>query len=203
MLKEKLGEELYAQVMEKLGDEKIDIVSNGEWIPKAKFDEVNEQKKEYKRMADELDAKIADVTKQSKDHDGLKEELNKLRSENEQVKTEYEERLQKQSFDFTLEQAIRDAKARNPKAVKALLDTEAIKLEGDKLTGFEDQLKTVKESDSYLFGEEKPSKGGGEFGGGGEPTENPWSKEHFNLTKQAEILRKNPDLAAHLKSKTK
>ncbi|MGJ0908860.1 DUF4355 domain-containing protein [Clostridium botulinum] len=32
---------------------------------------------------------------------------------------------------------------------------------------------------------------------------NPWSKEHFNLTKQAQILKENPELAAQLKSAVK
>jgi len=32
-------------------------------------------------------------------------------------------------------------------------------------------------------------------GGGAETTENPWSKEHYNLTMQGKILRENPELA--------
>ncbi|ACA46042.1 DUF4355 domain-containing protein [Clostridium botulinum] len=32
---------------------------------------------------------------------------------------------------------------------------------------------------------------------------NPWSKEHFNLTKQAQILKENPELAAQLKAAVK
>lgn len=31
--------------------------------------------------------------------------------------------------------------------------------------------------------------------GGNPPTNNPWSKEHFNLTEQGKILRENPELA--------
>lgn len=34
---------------------------------------------------------------------------------------------------------------------------------------------------------------------GGDTTKNPWSKEHFNLTEQARILRENPELAATLR----
>ncbi|WP_035293792.1 DUF4355 domain-containing protein [Clostridium sp. KNHs214] len=36
--------------------------------------------------------------------------------------------------------------------------------------------------------------------GGTPTTNNPWSKEHFNLTKQAQILKENPELAAQLKN---
>ncbi|MBA4507937.1 DUF4355 domain-containing protein [Clostridium sporogenes] len=38
---------------------------------------------------------------------------------------------------------------------------------------------------------------------GGAGVDNPWSKEHFNLTKQAQILKENPELAAQLKSAVK
>lgn len=36
-------------------------------------------------------------------------------------------------------------------------------------------------------------------GGDGDTTKNPWSKEHFNLTEQARLLRENPELAATLR----
>jgi len=35
--------------------------------------------------------------------------------------------------------------------------------------------------------------------GSGDTVKNPWSKEHFNLTEQARILREDPELAATLK----
>ncbi|WP_061293668.1 DUF4355 domain-containing protein [Clostridium botulinum] len=38
---------------------------------------------------------------------------------------------------------------------------------------------------------------------GGAGVNNPWSKEHFNLTKQAQVLKENPELAAQLKSAVK
>lgn len=42
-----------------------------------------------------------------------------------------------------------------------------------------------------------PPKGGG---GGTPPVKNPFSKEHFNLTKQAEILKNDPELAKQLQA---
>ncbi|ADL07753.1 hypothetical protein [Thermosediminibacter oceani] len=53
-LKELLGEELFNQVMAKVGDHKIDIVSNGQWIPKSKFDEVITEKNQYKAQVEKL-----------------------------------------------------------------------------------------------------------------------------------------------------
>lgn len=43
----------------------------------------------------------------------------------------------------------------NNKAIKALLDMEAIKYENDNLVGLDEQLKALRESDSYLFKQKK------------------------------------------------
>ena len=66
MLKEILGEELYNQVSQKLGDKKIDIVNSGQWIPKSKFDEVIKEKNNYKSKLEEImpDAEAMEKKKQ-------------------------------------------------------------------------------------------------------------------------------------------
>lgn len=52
-LKELLGEELYDKVKGKLGDKKL-MIDDGNFIPKSRFDEVNNQKKELKEQVDTL-----------------------------------------------------------------------------------------------------------------------------------------------------
>ncbi len=111
-----------------------------------------EHGKTVNSMKDELE-KAKELEKQ--DAEGLQAKIKELQEANERAEKEWQEKLQKQTFDFALERALVAAKARNPKAVKALLDLENIKLDGEKLLGLEDQLKKLKESDSYLFEEEK------------------------------------------------
>lgn len=152
-LKELLGEELYNQVIEKAGDNKVAIVSDGNWFPKDKFDSVNNDNKELKRQLKERDTQLEELKKV--DADGLKQKIQDLQSENETTKNEYEEKLQNQAFDHVLSNALTGAKVKNAKAVKALLDTEKIKLDGDKLLNLDDQLEALKESDAYLFEEEQ------------------------------------------------
>ncbi len=64
MLKEILGEELFEQVSEKLGDKKIDIVNNGSWIPKEKFDKVIKEKNTLKEQLEQIDTDAIDKQKQ-------------------------------------------------------------------------------------------------------------------------------------------
>lgn len=152
-LKELLGEELYNQVIEKAGDNKIAIVSDGNWIPKDKFDALNTTKKELEEQLEQRDEQLEDLKKV--DADGLKQKIQDLQNENEKTKKEFQEKLDQQAFDFTLEKALASAGVRNSKAVKALLDVESIKLDGDKLLGLDDQLNALKDSDAYLFKNEE------------------------------------------------
>lgn len=148
-LKELLGEELYNQVMQKAGENKIDIVSNGEWIPKEKFNQINENLKQYKADLKDRDKQLEELKKVNPEE--LQSKIQELQQENERIAQEKDEQLKQQAFDFALKEALTGAKAKNPKAVQALLKTDAIKLDGDKLLGLEEQLNTLKESDPYLF----------------------------------------------------
>lgn len=202
-LKELLGEELYNQVMTKAGDNKLAVVSDGNWFPKDKFDTVNNDNKELKKQLKDRDAQLEDLGKKAKGNEDLLKQINDLQDANKQTAKEYQDKLDKQAFDFALEKAIAAAQAKNPKAVKALLNVESIKLDGDKLLGLEDQLTALKTSDGYLFGE-APGLSGRKPNDNQTPPagypKNPFSKEHFNLTLQAKILKEDPELAKQLKA---
>lgn len=199
-LKELLGEELYNKVKEKLGDKKI-MIDDGNFIPKARFDEVNEQKNEYKKMVDERDKQLEQLKEKAKGHDELTAKLTELEAQNKQTKEEYEVKMAELKKNTAIDLFLSNQKAKNVKAVKALLDMGKVSLDGDNLIGIEEQLKTLKESDPYLFGDVKPIIGGGTNPGAIDPNEpNPWKAETFNLTKQAQILKSDPTLAAKLKA---
>jgi len=148
-LKDLLGEELYNQVVGKLGDKKIAIVNDGNWFPKEKFDEVNNSNKDLKNQLKDRDTQLDELKKV--DAAGLQQKITELQAENKKTTEEFQAKLQQQTFDFALKDALTGAKAKNPKAVEALLDKTGIKLDGEKLLGLEDQLKKLQESDSYLF----------------------------------------------------
>ena len=155
-LKELLGEELYSQVIEKAGDNKLAVVSDGNWFPKDKFDTKNQEVKDLQGELKQRDNQLKEL--KDVDPKALQAEIDRLEGLNETTANDFQEKLDKQAFDFSLEKALTGAKVRNAKAVKSLLDTEKIKLDGDKLLNLDDQLKGLKESDPYLFEEEKQEK---------------------------------------------
>lgn len=163
-----------------LTDEQIDKVmaAHGKVVKstKDKADKVEglqEQIEDYKKQIKDRDKQLDDLSKQVKDNKDLTDEIDRLKEENKTATKELQEKLDKQAFEFSLEKALSNSGARNPKAVKALLDTNSIKPDGEKLLGLDNQIKALKESDAYLFKqEEKPGvphivTGGNPNGGGG------------------------------------
>lgn len=192
-----------------LSDEQVEAVikehgkSTNDIKEKAdKVDGLESQIEDLQGQIQERDTQLEKLGNKAKDSEELTAEINRLKQENETATNELKDKLQKQSFDFTLEKALGKAGAKNPKAVKALLDTESIKLDGETLLGLDDQLKALQESDGYLFGEDEPAglKGRKPHESGQNPTgvKNPWSKEHFNLTEQGRLLKEDPELAKQL-----
>ena len=92
MLKELLGEELYSQVTEKLGDKKI-MVDDGNFIPKSRFDQVNQAKKELEVQLKDRDTQLADLSKNNKDNEALLNQIKDLQALNKQTTADYENKI--------------------------------------------------------------------------------------------------------------
>lgn len=119
------------------------------FIPKSRFDEVNEQKKKLDDDIKTRDKQLEELKKL--DAEGLKAEIEKLQGENKTAKEKYEAELKQIQLDNAIEKALVGAKAKNTKAVKALLDLEKIKLDGEAVIGLEDQIKKLTEGEDSKF----------------------------------------------------
>lgn len=119
------------------------------FIPKARFDEVNEAKKKPDEDIKARDEQLEALKKI--DADDLKAEIERLQGENEAAKKQYEADLQSVKVNNAVEMALAGAKAKNIKAVKALLELDKAELDGDKVRGLEEQIKALKEADDTKF----------------------------------------------------
>jgi molybdopterin-guanine dinucleotide biosynthesis protein len=92
------------------------------------------------------------------DVDGIKAAADEWKTKAEQAQAEAAQQISGLKFDHALESALSGAKAKNVKAVRALLNTEQLKLQDDgSIFGLEEQLKKVKESNDYLFDGDQPT----------------------------------------------
>ncbi len=174
-------------------------------VPKDTYNSLAETRKTLENDIKERDKQLEALKKI--DAEGLKAEIEKLQGENKAAKEKYEVDMK----DLTLTNAVKLAiagQAHDEGLVAGLVDKSKLILGDDgKVTGLEEQLKTLKETKSFLFKEENPGGTGGSLGnngrGGGRGQKNPWAKDTFNLTEQGKILRENPTLAEQLRAAAK
>jgi len=133
------------------------------FIPKDKYNEVAEAKKKLEADIAERDKQLEQLKAAAGSNEELKKQIETLQAENQKAAEEWQAKMAQMQLDFALERALATARAKNPKAVKALLDMEKVKLDGDQLLGLDDQLKALQQSDPYLFGDS------GKVGGGTNP----------------------------------
>ena len=126
-----------------------------------RYNKLKTQKTELEAQIKERDTQLADLSKNNKDNESLLNQIKDLQALNKQTTTDYENKINQIQFDYALEGALTNAKCKNTKALKALLDMDSIKYQDGKLDGLENQLNSLKESDSYLFDIEMPGNTGG------------------------------------------
>lgn len=131
------------------------------FIPKARFDEVNNAKKQTEKDLSERDKQLETLKNSTGDVETLKNTIKQLQDENKASKEQYEANISKIKLDNAIDNALGNAKAKNSRAVRALLDMEKIKFENETLSGLDEQLKALKEAEDskFLFEEIKePAK---------------------------------------------
>lgn len=167
MLESLLGELYTPEIAAKIGESKVAVVNDGSWIPRDKFTATSNEAKELKKQMAERDAQLETLKGKAAGNDDLLKQIDDLKKANESAQSEWTSKLQQQAKDFAIDKAIAEAKGRNPKAIKALLNLDAISIDGENIIGLAEQITAVKASDTYLFGEAAPVGGGTNPPGGG------------------------------------
>ncbi|KNF10063.1 phage minor structural protein GP20 [Gottschalkia purinilytica] len=151
-LKELLGKELYSHVVQKLGNkQKIVLISNGDWIPKDKFNSINEERKLLKSELKEKDNELIHLSKEVQRNEDLLREIKILKRLNKKLKEKHKNKIREIKFDNSLNEYIAKSKAKNPELVKKLIKLQYVKLYNQDPLWIEQQVKQLKETDGYLF----------------------------------------------------
>lgn len=119
------------------------------FIPKNRFDEVNESNKTLKAQIADRDKQLEDLKKV--DAAGLNARIAELQAENKKAKETHDAQINEMRRDYAIENALRDAKAKNIKAVRALLNLDEITIDGEKINGIDKQIKALTESEETKF----------------------------------------------------
>ena len=179
-----------------LSQEVIDkiMAENGKDIAveQKKAEKVIQERDSYKLKAESLETQVNDANTEIQkfkdmDIDGIKKAA-------DDWKETADKQISQMKFDYALSAALTGAKAKNTKAVKALLDMDGLKFNDNdgKIVGLDEQLAQIKTDNDYLFESDEPApefvkgtNGGSGNVGGKKPSE-------MTYTELCDYMAQNP-----------
>lgn len=184
-----------------LSQEVIDkiMVENGKDIAveQKKAEKVIQERDSYKLKAESLETQVNDANTEIQkfkdmDIDGIKKAADDWKETAEKAKADADKQISQMKFDYALSAALTGAKAKNTKAVKALLDMDGLKFNDGKIVGLDEQLAQIKADNDYLFESDEPApefvkgtNGGSGSVGGKKPSE-------MTYTELCDYMAQNP-----------
>ncbi|GAA0229585.1 phage scaffolding protein [Metaclostridioides mangenotii] len=177
---------------------KVEEASTNElksFIPKNSFDEVNNRKKQLETDVTERDKQLEDLKKNAGNTEELTMQIEKLQAENKVNNEKHEAEVKEIKISNAIEKSLAGAKAKNLKAVKALLDLENVDLlEDGTIKDLDKQIKTLKESEesNFLFNsDENNTNFKGFKPGEGNPNPTPKPMNEMNYAELCEYMETN------------
>ena len=114
-----------------------------------------------KTQVGDRDQQLETLKASAGDNADLKKQIEDLQTENATAKATHESELNQLKIDFAVEKALTGAKAKNIKAVKALLELGEAKLDKDgNVKGLDEQIEKLRSGDDtkFLFEAQKQQK---------------------------------------------
>lgn len=141
-------------------DKKVSEEIGKNFVSRADFNTLNTEKKSLDDTIKERDKQLDTLKSSAGDVEALKNRIDTLQSENANAAKAHEAEIKRLKIDTAVELALSAAKAKNIKAVKALLDLSKIELTTDgTVKGLDDQIKKLTEASdsSFMFETHKPN----------------------------------------------
>lgn len=148
-LKEILGEQYTEEI-----DKKVSAEIGRGFVAKGDFNAKNDALKAAQAQLAEANQAIEGF--KAMDIDGVKKAAEDWKQKFEQAQKDADARVAAIQFDAMLDSAITSARGRNAKAVKALLDVDALKASKNQEADVSAALESLKKDSGYLFESETP-----------------------------------------------
>ena len=183
------------EIVKAMGEAKI-YTTNLENVD-VRYNKLQEQKKQLEEASKTYQKQLEKLTKDNADVEALNKLVEQLQLSNKELETNHKQEMDRLQFNFALDSALTNAKSKNNKALKALLDMNSIKYQEGKFEGLQEQIEALQKDASYLFDlDTTPQNTGGlgNFGRGNNPT---ITKEQFRSMSYMEkmnLYNKDKDL---------
>lgn len=181
-----------------------DDIENAKGIAATEIKNLQTEVDGLKTQVGDRDKQLETLKASAGDNADLKKQIEDLQTENATVKANHESELNQLKIDFAVEKALTGAKAKNIKAVKALLELDDAKLDKDgNVKGLAEQIEKLTSGDDtkFLFEAQKQTKQQQNFkgfqpGASGEQKPGEGEKVDFSKMSYDELtayMEANPD----------
>ncbi|MDU2164788.1 MAG: phage scaffolding protein [Veillonella sp.] len=186
-----------------LTDEQINAIIEDygkNYVSKAQFNEKNDAYKQAKLEIENLTNDISTLSEANKANEALQSQIKELQDAATQREADYNENIKNMKIDTAITKALSKSGAMNETILTGLLDRTKIAIgEDNTITGIQEQITALKESDPYLFKQDSIK---GVVPGDATPKTNDGiTKEQFNKMSyldRVQLQETNPDLYSEL-----
>lgn len=186
-----------------LTDEQINAIIEDygkNYVSKAQFNEKNDAYKQAKQEIENLTNDISTLSEANKANEALQSQIKELQDAATQREADYNENIKNMKIDTAITKALSKSGAMNETILTGLLDRTKIAIgEDNTITGIQEQINALKESDPYLFKQDSIK---GVVPGDATPKTNDGiTKEQFNKMSyldRVQLQETNPDLYSEL-----
>ena len=186
-----------------LTDEQINAIIEDygkNYVSKTQFNEKNDAYKQAKQEIENLATDINNLSEANKANEALQSQIKELQDAATQREADYNESIKNMKIDTAITKALSKSGAMNETILTGLLDRTKIAIgEDNTITGIQEQINALKESDPYLFKQDSIK---GVVPGDATPkTHDGITKEQFNKMSyldRVQLQETNPDLYSEL-----
>lgn len=170
------------------------------YVSKAQFNEKNDAYKQAKQEIENLTNDISTLSEANKANEALQSQIKELQDAATKREADYNENIKNMKIDTAITKALSKSGAMNETILTGLLDRTKIAIgEDNTITGIQEQIVALKESDPYLFKQDSIK---GVVPGDATPkTHDGITKEQFNKMSyldRVQLQETNPDLYSEL-----
>ena len=162
-----------------------------------RYNKLQEQKKQLEEASKTYQKQLEELTKNNADVEALNKLVEQLQLSNKELEENHSKEMHNLQFNFALEGALTNAKSKNNKALKALLNMDNIKYQEGKLEGLQEQIEALQKDASYLFDLETAPNSTGGVGNFGRGSNSAITKEQFksmSYMERIDLYNRDKDL---------
>lgn len=121
------------------------------YVQKSKYDLAVTEKETLEIQIKEHGKQLEELKKAAKGSEELEKKVKELQDNAAASKAKYEKQINDIQLNHAIDTALKEAKAKNAKAVRSLLDMETIVLDDGKVKGLDKQIKKLQEAEDSKF----------------------------------------------------